>query len=166
MIAQYGTLVNTGYNDNDPGFLVLNSVDVVNTVIGTITASYIEKISFNFAQSPKSSTPGIWLYIMNRTNGTSFFIPNLIYRIPYSMIKTNSTGIQTMIFPFNVLPISQGQYLGVGFESTGGSCYRLYYRFQYFITLSNFSNVSLRSYSSIPGGGFACSFVVRTIGSN
>lgn len=155
----------TNVDDNDAGYVVINAVDVVNqTVTGTITSSYVEQITFDFATAPSSSTPGIWLYPMNRTGSTNVFTPSIIYQLPYSLITVGTTGVQTMTLSSNALPITQGQYVGVGFNSNGGSCYRMSNLNEYYICTSTFSTLSSASYTSSPSVGFAFTFVVRTTG--
>jgi hypothetical protein len=147
------------------GYVVINSADVVNQTSGTVTSSYVEQITFSFIVAPSTSTPGIWLYVMNRNGSGAIFYPTVIYQLPYSLITVGASGIQTMTLSSSALPISQGQYVGVGFASgSGGSCYRVSNRNEYYIGTSTFSTLTSATYTSSTGAGFAFTFVVRTIG--
>lgn len=101
---------------------------------------------------------------MNRTGTTNVFIPSIIYQLSYSLIVIGAAGYQTMTLSSNTLPITQGQYVGVGFGTGGGSCYRMSNRNQYYIGTSAFSTLSSASYTQSSTSGFAFTFVVRTYG--
>ena len=154
----------TGRDDNDRNYVVINGIDVVGQTSAT-NASYVEKITFVFFTAPTTSTPRIWLYVMNRTSSTNIFTPNVIYQVPYSFITVNVIGAQTITLPNNALPIRQGQYVGVGFGNNGGSCYRVLNRDIYYVAPTTFSTLPAMNYTSAPGDGSAFSFVVRIIGS-
>lgn len=163
-IVTYGTVNHTSTDDGDQGYVMINGVDVVGQIRGTIDSNYVEKISFAFFTTPTTSKPAIWLYVMNRTGSTAIFTPHIIYQTPYSLIRVGATGIQTITLPSNALPITQGQYIGVGFDSSGGSCYRASNRNEYYLNTYKFSTLSAATYSYSSAAGFAFSFVVRTIG--
>jgi hypothetical protein len=67
-----------------------------------------------------------------------------------------------MTLSSNALPIIQGQYVGMGFETGSGTCYRMSNRNQYYISTSVFSSLSFTIYSSSSSGGFAFTFFVCT----
>ena len=152
-------------DDYNTNYVSINAIDVVNQTAGTISSSYVEQITFVFTTGPSTPSPGIWLYVMNRTGSTNVFTPNVIYQLPYSLIRVGVAGFQTITLPSNALPIRQFQYVGVGFEATGGSCYHVPNRDEFYVGTNAFSRLSYMAYSSSVNSGFAFSFVVRITGS-
>ena len=161
----YGTLVNTGDNSYDGGNIVFNLDDVVRVPKGELINSYVQAVSFNFSLAPHGPTPKLWLYVLSPVvtgvNIYFYLVRNRMYQIPYSRIATDFIGIQTIILPVNMLPISPGQFLGVGFDEGGGTCYQVEHRTQYSCLPSDFSSVFKEKYDS-HDWGISFSFVVHT----
>ncbi|CAF1291949.1 unnamed protein product [Didymodactylos carnosus] len=154
----YGTLNNTGVDDNDFGYLIFNALDVVNA------SGFLVQVSINFSVSPSPSQAWITINVIGATRiNTTYYIPSY-YTVPLSDIL-NQTGVQT----FNIVPslyIQQGQYVGVWFANNlSGSAYRTYGRKEYYAALTNLSYYVENDYvwtcAYKPTYGFAVQFQVN-----
>jgi hypothetical protein len=157
----YGTLVNTELDSFDNGNIVFNLEDVVRIPKGKLISSYVQAVSFNFSVAPFSSTPTLWLYVLNAERDSFYVYRDRMYKIPYSLLANILIGNHTVVLPSNMLPILPGQYLAVGFDEGGGSCYRTENQTQYSQLVSDFSSVFKKYYYSRVGGT-SFSFVVHT----
>ena len=158
----YGTVSNSGTADPSNGFVQINAQDVITGVDGVSTMGYVDLISVSFSTAPSTTTPLIYLYVMNQTS-TLVFVPTVIYQIPYAFITTGTTGVQNISLPFNQLPVVSGQYVAVGLGTSGGSLYSVAGRSQYFLSgVTNFLGVTSATYSTVTNG-FSFSFRVEVV---
>ncbi len=154
----YGTTLNDGTDAGTDGNVQINADDVITGVDGVSANAYVQLVSFSFYTAPSTTTPTIWLYVMNRTSSTLVFTPNVIYQIPYASITTNVNGTQNISLAIDVLPVVSGQYIGVGFDTGGGSLTTVENQTQYFFAnVTSFSSLTTATYGT-QTDGFAFSF--------
>jgi len=154
----YGTTLNDGTDAGTDGNVQINADDVITGVDGVSASAYVQLVSFSFYTAPSTTTPTIWLYVMNQTGSTLAFTPNVIYQIPYASITTGVTGIQNISLPIDVLPVVSGQYIGVGFDTGGGSLNTVENQASYVLaSVTSFSSLTTATYAT-QTDGFAFSF--------
>jgi hypothetical protein len=169
-ITTYGTLKHTTANDINTNYVLINENYMVPPTCGTVTSSYVERVTFEFVVAPQAGAQ-VWLYTMNRNGDTNYFSPSVIYPIPPALIQTgspNGLGVQTVVLNSTAVPVTAGQYVAVGFNSFGGSLYQIPDMLEYYVYLTNtqFATLGNVSYNLDYGGGAGFSFDVRTIGTN
>ena len=115
----YGTVSNSGTDDSSNGRIQINAQDVITGVDGVSTMGYVDLISLSFSIAPNTTTPMIFLYVLNQTSAL-VFTATIVYQIPYASITTGVTGVQNISLPFDQLPVVSGQYVGIGMGTGGG----------------------------------------------
>jgi hypothetical protein len=169
-LTQYGTLTHNTNNDINTNYVLINENYIVPPTCGTVTSSYVERVTFEFVAAPQPGAQ-VWLYVMNRQGDTTYFTPSVIFPIPPSLIKTGSPaglGVQIVVLNNTDVPVTAGQYVAVGFNSNGGSLYQIPDMLEYYVHLNDnqFATLGNVSYNTDYGGGAGFSFDVRTIGTN
>ena len=136
--------------------MILPSCDAVN-------GRYVSRVVFDFAVTPLTGA-SIWLYTFERNGTTNQFTVVTRYQItsPLLAIGAGSNGVQVINLNSTALPVTPGQYVGVGFNSVGGTCFRSPIAGQYYLLTADgaFAGLSTNNYLFTAAGSATYSFDV------
>ena len=136
--------------------MILPSCDAVN-------GRYVSRVVFDFAVTPLTGA-SIWLYTFQRNGTTNQFTIVARYQItaPMLAVGAGSDGVQVINLNSTALPVTPGQYVGVGFNSVGGTCFRSPIAGQYYLLTADgaFAGLSTNTYFFTAAGSATYSFDV------
>lgn len=144
------------------GSVTINSNNVIVGVDGVSANGYVSEVSMAFSKAPNATTGIIYIYVLNRTGVTFVFSPAASHQIPPTSIA-DTTGLQTFSIPRNQLPVTNGQYVGVGLGAGGGSLLLVPGVSRASLSVMNFSSLTTASYTT-DANGVAFSFRVFAAG--
>ena len=152
-------------DDGDRSYVVINEDNVVSGSCDAVNGRYVSRVIFDFAVTPLTGA-AIWLYTFQRNGTTNQFTVVTRYQItsPPLAVGSGSDGIQVIDLSSTALPVTPGQYVGVGFNNVGGSCFRSPGAGQYYLLTANaaFAGLSSNTFFFNAAGSATYSFDVVT----
>jgi hypothetical protein len=104
----YGSLNDDGVDGNYNNYLVASVNEPA------ILGGFVSKVSIKFCSLPTSTSPVLWIYIIQYTGIPIFYILRSMYAVPFNQISTTN-AIQQYTLPYYQLNISVSEYVGLGF---------------------------------------------------
>jgi hypothetical protein len=147
--ATYGTLQHDNIDDGDRNYVVISEDNVVLGSCDPVNGRYVSRVVFDFVFTP-SAGASIWLYTFQRNGTTNQFSVVSRYQItaPQLAVGAGSDGVQVINLNSTALPVTPGLYVGAGFNSLSGGCYRSPVAGQYYLFTvdSGFAGLSTNTY--------------------